>query len=104
MPLKRLVTMIAERGHRFTTSGGMEIVREMKEKLAHVVPDSTNEPNADEKYELPDGQVTNPGQALGKCLQRPELIIYCIYSSRLLAATLLTKTERVQLQILYMYF
>merc|ERR1719386_653493 len=57
-----LMKILTERGYSFTTAAEMEIVREVKEKLAYIADDFDTEMNEawnssckDSAYELPDG-------------------------------------------------
>jgi len=60
--LKRILT---ERGYNFAGSSGLEIVRDIKEKLCYVAinyeEEMNSKSNIDKSYELPDGQIITIG-------------------------------------------
>jgi actin-related protein len=70
--------ILTERGYNFTSSGELEVVREIKEKLCYVAPDydsalkEASESSANEKtYDLPDGTAITIGSERFRC---PELL------------------------------
>lgn len=77
-----MATLLMQRGHTFTTSAELEIVRDIKQQLAYVALDYDAEcakPPSDieKEYELPDGQVVTVGTERFKCpeaLFKPELL------------------------------
>merc|ERR1719433_454842 len=67
-----LMRILKERGHGFTTSSGMEIVRDIKEKVAYVAVDfeaemTKVEESDDTNYGLPDGQIITVGSERLRC-------------------------------------
>jgi actin, other eukaryote len=79
-----MAKLLMERGHSFTTSAEMEIVRDIKQQLCYVAENYDKEleeadANASlvKEYELPDGQVITVGHERFSCpeaLFRPTLI------------------------------
>jgi len=73
-----MAKILSERGHQFTTSAEMEIVRDIKEKLGYVAGDyeqelasAENSAQVEKQYELPDGQVISIGTERFRC---PEVL------------------------------
>eukprot|EP00382_Lankesteria_abbotti_P000100 CAMPEP_0113844822 /NCGR_PEP_ID=MMETSP0372-20130328/434_1 /TAXON_ID=340204 /ORGANISM="Lankesteria abbotti" /LENGTH=376 /DNA_ID=CAMNT_0000813835 /DNA_START=139 /DNA_END=1269 /DNA_ORIENTATION=+ /assembly_acc=CAM_ASM_000359 len=69
-----MVTILTERGHKFTTSAEQEIVRDIKEKLCYVALDFDEEMKKAEEsdelektYELPDGNIISVGSERFRC-------------------------------------
>jgi len=79
-----MVKLLTERGYSFTTTAEREIVRDIKEKLALVVPDFTEAMEQAKKssdfertYELPDGNTITIGNERFRCpeaLFQPSMI------------------------------
>jgi actin, other eukaryote len=79
-----LAKLLMERGHSFTTSAEMEIVRDIKQQLCYVaenydkeLEESDSNASLVKEYELPDGQVITVGHERFTCpeaLFRPTLI------------------------------
>ncbi|KAG9396653.1 Actin-related protein [Carpediemonas membranifera] len=81
---EHLVTLLAERGHTFTTSAEREIVRDIKEKLTYVALDYNQEletaaesASINKTYQLPDGAFIEVGSERFRCpeaLFQPSMI------------------------------
>ena len=71
-----LARLLQERGHIFTSSAEMEIVRDIKEKLGYVAVDfekemqiSESSSDCERKYELPDGTEISVGNERFRCAE-----------------------------------
>eukprot|EP01071_Lankesteria_metandrocarpae_P007678 Lankesteria_metandrocarpae@DN4749_c0_g1_i2.p1 len=69
-----MVTILTERGNKFTTSAEQEIVRDIKEKLCYVALDFEEEmkraedtDELEKTYELPDGNIISVGSERFRC-------------------------------------
>jgi len=79
-----MMKLLAENGHKFTTSAEREIVRILKEKLCYVALDFDEEMSLastssvrEKEYELPDGEIILVGSERFRCpevLMKPSLI------------------------------
>ncbi len=73
---ERLQTLLSDKGYSFTTTAEKEIVRDMKEQLAYVADDYSEEliksessSEIEENYELPDGQLITLGSERFQCAE-----------------------------------
>lgn len=72
-----LLRLLRAAGHSFTTSAEREIVRDIKEKLCHVVLEPEKETYEEKTYTLPDGETLILGKELFMAPElyfKPELI------------------------------